>query len=168
MTWSSSARVWQGWRRRSTAHRKGCGRLVIEDEAPGGQAGSSSRIENYLGFPEGVSGADSGAAGAYPGHTLWGGIADPESYRDPHGEQLQHCAIGGWPGSLVSRLPDRCWRQLPPLDDAGRGAPDRGGGLLWGGDDRGQGLQRTRMSTSSGAQTRPARRPCTSPSTPDR
>jgi thioredoxin reductase (NADPH) len=30
--------------------------LVIEDEAPGGQAGSSSRIENYLGFPEGVSG----------------------------------------------------------------------------------------------------------------
>jgi thioredoxin reductase (NADPH) len=30
--------------------------LVIEDEAPGGQAGSSSRIENYLGFPDGVSG----------------------------------------------------------------------------------------------------------------
>ena len=30
--------------------------LVIEDEAPGGQAGSSSKIENYLGFPEGVSG----------------------------------------------------------------------------------------------------------------
>jgi thioredoxin reductase (NADPH) len=32
--------------------------LIIEDEAPGGQAGSSSRIENYLGFYEGVSGAD--------------------------------------------------------------------------------------------------------------
>jgi thioredoxin reductase (NADPH) len=32
--------------------------LVIEDEAPGGQAGSSSRIENYLGFPEGVRGED--------------------------------------------------------------------------------------------------------------
>jgi thioredoxin reductase (NADPH) len=30
--------------------------LVIEDEAAGGQAGSSSRIENYLGFPEGLSG----------------------------------------------------------------------------------------------------------------
>ncbi len=30
--------------------------LVIEDEAPGGQAGSSSKIENYLGFPEGLSG----------------------------------------------------------------------------------------------------------------
>ena len=30
--------------------------LVIEQEAPGGQAGTSSRIENYLGFPSGVSG----------------------------------------------------------------------------------------------------------------
>lgn len=32
--------------------------LLVEPEAPGGQAGSSSRIENYLGFPSGVSGAD--------------------------------------------------------------------------------------------------------------
>lgn len=34
--------------------------LVIEPDAPGGQAGSSSRIENYLGFPSGVTGADLG------------------------------------------------------------------------------------------------------------
>ena len=34
--------------------------LVIEPMAPGGQAGSSSRIENYLGFPSGVTGADLG------------------------------------------------------------------------------------------------------------
>lgn len=32
--------------------------LVIEAEAPGGQAGLSSRIENYLGFPGGVSGSE--------------------------------------------------------------------------------------------------------------
>ena len=32
--------------------------LVVENEAPGGQAGSSSRIENYLGFPAGLSGAE--------------------------------------------------------------------------------------------------------------
>ena len=32
--------------------------LLIEREAPGGQAGMSSRIENYLGFPSGLSGAD--------------------------------------------------------------------------------------------------------------
>jgi thioredoxin reductase (NADPH) len=34
--------------------------LVIEPDAPGGQAGSSSRIENYLGFPSGVTGSDLG------------------------------------------------------------------------------------------------------------
>jgi thioredoxin reductase (NADPH) len=34
--------------------------LIIEPEAPGGQAGSTSRIENYLGFPAGVTGADLG------------------------------------------------------------------------------------------------------------
>jgi thioredoxin reductase (NADPH) len=32
--------------------------LVIETDAPGGQAGSSSKIENYLGFPVGVSGQE--------------------------------------------------------------------------------------------------------------
>ena len=32
--------------------------LVIESSSPGGQAGSSSRIENYLGFPAGISGQD--------------------------------------------------------------------------------------------------------------
>lgn len=32
--------------------------LLIDKEATGGQAGTSSRIENYLGFPNGVSGAD--------------------------------------------------------------------------------------------------------------
>jgi thioredoxin reductase (NADPH) len=32
--------------------------LVIETESPGGQAGSSSKIENYLGFPTGVSGQE--------------------------------------------------------------------------------------------------------------
>ena len=32
--------------------------LVLESGAPGGQAGSSSRIENYLGFPSGISGQE--------------------------------------------------------------------------------------------------------------
>ena len=34
--------------------------LVIEPDAPGGQAGSTSKIENYLGFPTGITGADLG------------------------------------------------------------------------------------------------------------
>jgi thioredoxin reductase (NADPH) len=36
--------------------------LVLESSAPGGQAGSSSRIENYLGFPTGISGQDLASA----------------------------------------------------------------------------------------------------------
>ena len=32
--------------------------VLVEKEAPGGQAGTSSRIENYLGFPSGLSGGD--------------------------------------------------------------------------------------------------------------
>jgi thioredoxin reductase (NADPH) len=37
---------------------EGLDTLLIETEAPGGQAGSSSKIENYLGFPTGVSGQE--------------------------------------------------------------------------------------------------------------
>jgi thioredoxin reductase (NADPH) len=37
---------------------EGLNTLMIDKEATGGQAGTSSRIENYLGFPKGLSGAD--------------------------------------------------------------------------------------------------------------
>lgn len=37
---------------------EGLNTVIIEREAPGGQAGMSSRIENYLGFPTGLSGGD--------------------------------------------------------------------------------------------------------------
>lgn len=40
------------------AASEGLKTLLIDKRAPGGQAGTSSRIENYLGFPNGVSGAD--------------------------------------------------------------------------------------------------------------
>src|SRR5215467_5096972 len=40
------------------AASEGLNALVIETESPGGQAGSSSKIENYLGFPTGLSGQE--------------------------------------------------------------------------------------------------------------
>lgn len=40
------------------AGAEGLSALVIEDTAIGGQAGTSSRIENYMGFPTGISGGD--------------------------------------------------------------------------------------------------------------
>jgi len=46
-----------------TAASEGLDVVVVEDIAIGGQAGSSSRIENYLGFPGGISGAELTRAG---------------------------------------------------------------------------------------------------------
>ncbi len=40
------------------AASEGLDSLLVETEAPGGQAGSSSKIENYLGFPTGISGQE--------------------------------------------------------------------------------------------------------------
>jgi thioredoxin reductase (NADPH) len=40
------------------AASEGLRALLVEQNAPGGQAGTSSLIENYLGFPSGISGAD--------------------------------------------------------------------------------------------------------------
>lgn len=40
------------------AASEGLNVLVLEENAPGGQAGSSSKIENYLGFPTGISGQE--------------------------------------------------------------------------------------------------------------
>ena len=57
-TSASSAAVRPVSRPPCTARPKGCRRVIVEREAPGGQAGQSAAIENYLGFPKGLSGAD--------------------------------------------------------------------------------------------------------------
>ena len=44
--------------------------IVVEREAPGGQAGTSSRIENYLGFPSGVSGDELARRALQQAHRL--------------------------------------------------------------------------------------------------
>lgn len=69
--------------------------LVIEASSPGGQAGSSSRIENYLGFPTGVSGQDL-AGRAYAQAQKFGadvmiakGAAGLACNRVPYGVRLQ-------------------------------------------------------------------------------
>jgi thioredoxin reductase (NADPH) len=49
---------------------EGLSTIVIEREAPGGQAGTSSRIENYLGFPSGVSGEELAARALRQAHRL--------------------------------------------------------------------------------------------------
>ena len=46
------------------AASEGLAPLLVESNAPGGQAGASSRIENYLGFPNGISGQELASSAA--------------------------------------------------------------------------------------------------------
>jgi len=51
--------------------------VLIEREAPGGQAGTTSRIENYLGFPAGLSGSDLARRGLAQARRLGAEILSP-------------------------------------------------------------------------------------------
>ena len=98
---------------------------VLDATAPGGQAGSSSRIENYLGFPDGISGAELttrasiqaqrfGALLASPcrvdslavaaGGSFTVGLAD--------GTSVAARAVVAASGALVRRLPLPNWARL--------------------------------------------------------
>ena len=57
-TWSWSARGPAGLAAAVYGASEGLRTVLVEREAPGGQAGQSSRIENYLGFPTGISGSE--------------------------------------------------------------------------------------------------------------
>ena len=76
------------------AASEGLDALVIEASSPGGQAGSSSRIENYLGFPTGISGQEL-AGRAYAQAQKFGadvmiakGAAELTCERKPYGVRL--------------------------------------------------------------------------------
>lgn len=61
------------------AASEGLSTVLIESEAPGGQAGTSSKIENYLGFPMGVSGQGLAARAQVQAHKFGATIALPYS-----------------------------------------------------------------------------------------
>jgi thioredoxin reductase (NADPH) len=69
--------------------------LVIEASAPGGQAGSSSRIENYLGFPTGISGQDLAARALAQAQKFGAellvsrGVASMACSRQPYGVTIE-------------------------------------------------------------------------------
>src|SRR4051812_14483171 len=84
------------------AASEGLKTVVLESYAPGGQAGSSSLIENFFGFPTGINGGDLtyraqlqayrfGAKFSTPSHALSLGF-EPETAH-PHWLQAEGCAI---------------------------------------------------------------------------
>lgn len=64
--------------------------VLVEREAPGGQAGSSSRIENYLGFPAGLSGADLARRAAAQAKRLGAEILAPQEVQSARSEGHYH------------------------------------------------------------------------------
>ncbi|MEX0626264.1 MAG: FAD-dependent oxidoreductase [Chloroflexota bacterium] len=60
------------------ASSEGLKTILVEQEAPGGQAGTTSRIENYLGFPAGLSGGDLARRGPAQARRLGAEILSPD------------------------------------------------------------------------------------------
>ena len=80
--------------------------VMIEREAPGGQAGMSSRIENYLGFPTGLSGNDLARRAVVQASASAWKYCPPGSGQCPHGRVLPDHQAGGWKRNFVPRLDD--------------------------------------------------------------
>jgi thioredoxin reductase (NADPH) len=79
--------------------------LVIDTNSPGGQAASSSKIENYLGFPTGVSGQELAGRATLQALKFGAQMAD---CAERAGAQLRPPAVPGQTG-LVER---RCTRTI--------------------------------------------------------
>ena len=142
--------------------------VLIERRAVGGQAGSNSLIENYMGFPDGIGGARlaerarqravkfgveilhmrEGINAGFRDGRIWVDLAD--------GMQMvaraNICATG------IE------WRKLDLLDEARL----LGAGLFYGAGRARRRCAPARRSTWSAAATRPARPPCASRNTPPR
>ncbi len=82
--------------------------VIVEREAPGGQAGLSSRIENYLGFPSGLSGSDLARRAVTQARRFGVEIlAPPGSSCAPRRWPLPAHQAGRWQRNLLSHAPHR-------------------------------------------------------------
>ena len=75
--------------------------LLLEREAPGGQAGTTSRIENYLGFPAGLTGADLARRAVAQATRLGAEILTPQEVRRIRRED-PYCFVTLGDGSQLS------------------------------------------------------------------
>jgi thioredoxin reductase (NADPH) len=75
--------------------------LLLEREAPGGQAGTTSRIENYLGFPAGLTGADLARRAVAQATRLGAEILTPQEVQRIRSED-PYCFVALGDGSELS------------------------------------------------------------------
>ena len=138
--------------------------IVVEREAPGGQAGTSSRIENYLGFPSGVSGDELASRALQQARRLGAEILVTRSITRIDAATRQVHLDGGdvLRARTIILACGVTWRQLCDRR-ASTGSPARASRTA-----RRAARRRTPTgwtSTSSARATRPGRRRCSSPPT---
>ena len=134
--------------------------VMIEREAPGGQAGMSSRIENYLGFPVGAQRQRSGAARGGAGAALWSGdsVSAGSGWR-ANGGFVPHHQVGGRQRNFLPRVDDRQRSAVAAARRSGNRSAARRWSLLRRRRDGSAVLQRRRSSTWSAAQILRVRQP---------
>ena len=133
-TWPSSAQARPGCPPRCTRPAKACRRCCSRREAFGGQAGSSSLIRNYLGFPRGISGAGLVDQGVRAGMVLWRHpLHGRAGHRPPAHRRRLHPAPGRRAGKPHPHRPDRHGRVLPQPRRPRPGLPARRRRVLRGG-----------------------------------
>ena len=94
--------------------------LVIEPEAPGGQAGSTSRIENYLGFPSGITGADLGRRAHVQAARFGAEFLTQRATGHAHRRAVPVCATGRWARGFEPRGAAGPGRPVPQAGHSGR------------------------------------------------
>ena len=112
--------------------------VMVEREAPGGQAGQSSRIENYLGFPAGLSGSDLARRATDQARRLGAElltVQDAVALRVEGAGRLVELSGGGTLSANCVLVASG--RLLPPARRARLLRADRRRRLLRRGDDRG-------------------------------
>ena len=165
---SSSERGPAGLAAAVYAASEGLRTVVIEREAVGGQAGTSSLIRNYLGFPRGISGAEL-AQRAYEQAWLFGTKyvfareATPAARRRGTDRVI---ALADGVGDRRARRAHRQRRHLSPPRASRNSSASSGAGVFYIVAGRGHARRRgARTSSSPAAATRPGRRSSTSRST---
>ena len=119
--------------------------LLIEREAPGGQAGRSSRIENYLGFPMGLSGNDLARRAVAQARRFGVEILDaPGSQGRSDRRSEPRADAVGWSGDRLPRAAHCHRHRLPKTGRARAGPTERRRGLLLCADVRSLFLPRRR------------------------
>ena len=151
------------------AASEGLSTLVVERFAPGGQAGTSARIENYLGFPTGLTGSELTRRATLQARKFGAVISSVHEASRSQSRRPEACARSGLPTVSACGADPWSWHRCGLSSAAGRecgsirgsgpvlrGDPHRGPAMLGGGRRR---RRRRKLGRPGGGQARRPRGP---------